>query len=72
MIINVFSQLKSEAKMKNVLWFTSFLFDYDHEPVDSIVKVFYDKMGPSDSFFDWAQHVTAKAHQFFLSFLNNL
>lgn len=56
--------------MKNVLWFTSFFFDYDNEPVDGIVRVFYEKMGPSEAFFDWAQYVTGKAHQFFIEFFN--
>ncbi len=56
--------------MKNVLWFTSFLFEYDNEPVDSIVRVFYEKMGPSEGFFDWAQYMTAKAHNFFVEFFN--
>ena len=57
--------------MKNVLWFTSFLIDHDNGNVDEIVKVFYDKMGPSEIFFDWAQHITSKAHEFFVNFLNN-
>ena len=70
-IMNIFNQLKSEFKMKNVLWFTSFLFEHDNDYVDEIVKVFYVKMGPTDIFFDWVQHITSKAHQFLLSFFNS-
>ena len=33
--------------MKNVLWFTSFMFENDTNNIDYIVKVFYEKMGPS-------------------------
>lgn len=29
-------------------------------------------MGPVDIFFDWAQHITSKAHEFFVWFFNNL
>jgi hypothetical protein len=27
-------------------------------------------MGPSEGFFDWAQYMTAKAHNFFVEFFN--
>lgn len=33
--------------MKNLLWFTSFMFENDHSNVDNIAKVFYQKMGPT-------------------------
>ena len=33
--------------MKNVLWFTSFMFENDANNIDDIAKVFYEKMGPS-------------------------
>lgn len=48
--------------MKNVLGFTAFLFEHDKDNVNRIAKVFYDKMGPSDTFLDWGQHITQKAH----------
>ena len=48
--------------MKNILRFTAFLFEHDKDDVDNIAKIFYDKMGPSDIFLDWAQNITQKAH----------
>jgi len=44
--------------MRNILKFTAFLFEQDQENVNQMAKAFYEKMGPSDVFLEWAQNIT--------------
>ena len=49
-LLSILQNSKNEALTKEILEFLSFLFEYDFDDINPILKPIYEKLGPSDKF----------------------
>lgn len=67
--MNLLFKSKDEGAKKDILMFFSFLFEYDKQDVNQIVRSIYEKMGPTTIFLEWVQKNVDRLTSFVVDFL---
>ena len=63
-LLSIIEKTKSENTVKETLKLFSFLFEYDFDDINHILKPIYQKLGPSDQFLEWVYKINKRARSF--------